>query len=345
MPRVAVIGGSGYTGGELVRILLAHPKVRLAAVASRRLAGRPLADSFPWLRGLTDLRFASPEDVLGDRKLDLVFTALGHGESAEAAAAVLASGKKVVDLSADFRFRDRRLYAKWYKLKHPRPDLLRGAVYGLPELNRKAIARADLVANPGCYATASILGLLPLAARGLLRDAGIIIDAKSGVSGAGRTPREDTVFGECHEGFRAYAVARHRHQPEISAVLGEAAGRKAVPVLFVPHLLPANRGILATIYLDRRLPADEARKLYARHYRKETFVAVNPAGSLPGIQDVKGANLCRLGIEEDEAAGRLIVFSALDNLVKGASGQAVQNMNLMLGLPEETGLGQLALAP
>ncbi len=345
LKNVAVIGGSGYTGGELLRLLLAHPRVRLATVASRRLEGKPVSEAFPWLGGLTELAFTSPEGVIEDDKISLVFTALGHMESVPVVSALLGAGKKVVDLSADFRFRDAALYDRWYNQAHPEPALLDRAVYGLPELHRAAIAATSLCANPGCYATASILGLLPLAAKGLLPKKGsVIIDAKSGVSGAGRTPRDHIVFPECNEGLRAYAVANHRHQPEIEAALGEAAGT-AVPILLVPHLIPANRGILATMYVPSATPVDEARQIYEDHYWEEPFVKVNPPGQLPGIQDVKGSNYCRIAVEEDRERGYLVIFSVIDNLVKGASGQAVQNMNIMLGLPEEAGLTQFALSP
>jgi N-acetyl-gamma-glutamyl-phosphate reductase len=344
MINVAVIGGSGYTGGELIRLLLEHPGVNLSAVASRRLESKPVSDAFPWLGGLTDLTFSSPEAVIRKKGISLVFTALGHMESVPIVSALLAADKKVVDLSADFRLKDAALYDIWYKQKHAEPDLLARAVYGLPERYRDAIRETGLVANPGCYATASILGLLPLAAKGLLPAAGVIIDAKSGVSGAGRVPKEDTVFPECHEGLRAYAVARHRHQPEIEAILGEAAG-SGISTLFVPHLVPANRGILATIYLDCSAAPGEVQRTYEDFYWKEPFVKVNPPGRVPGIQDVKGSNYCRIAVAGEPSGRRVIIFSVIDNLVKGAAGQAVQNMNIMLGLPEESGLTQLALSP
>jgi N-acetyl-gamma-glutamyl-phosphate reductase len=339
---VAVVGGSGYTGGELIRLLLTHPGVRLRHVASRRLAGTPLSHSFPWLDGVSDLSFCAPEDVLANTDLGLVFTAMGHMESIDMVDSLLRGGLRVVDLSADFRLKDASLYETWYGGIHGRPELLDAAVYGLPELNRRAIAASRLCANPGCYATAVALGLLPLASRGLLGGS-VVVDAKSGISGAGRVPKDGTVFPEVNEGHRAYAVARHRHLPEMEQTL-VAAGQGA-RILFVPHLLPANRGILASIYIPSAVGLAEARSIFREHYAGEPFVKVCPDGQVPGVQDVRGSNLCRIGIERDERSGHLIVFSTIDNLVKGASGQAVQNMNLMLGLPEEAGLFHLALAP
>jgi N-acetyl-gamma-glutamyl-phosphate reductase len=342
MPDVAILGGSGYTGGELIRILLSHPRVTLGAVSSRHLAGKPLAQTFPWLEGRTDLRFVTPDEVVGG-SADLVFTALGHMESVESVARLMDKGKKVVDLSADFRFAENAFYTRWYNQDHPRPDLLSRAVYGLPEHYRSRIAGSLLTANPGCYATACILSLLPLAARGILPP-GVVIDAKSGVSGAGRNPKDNTVFPECNEGLRPYAVARHRHQPEIEMVLGEA-GRKPAQVLFTPHLLPANRGILASVYLPLPAPFDQVVEIYRDHYRDEPFVKVKAPRAVPGVQDVRGSNYCHLGLVDDPSGKFLLVFSVIDNLVKGASGQAVQNMNLMLGLPETAGLGHFPLAP
>ncbi len=342
MIDVAVIGGSGYTGGELVRLLLTHPGVRLRHVASRRLAGTPLAASFPWLDGISDMAFATPEEVQADLDLGLVFTAMGHMESIEPVKALLRGGRRVIDLSADFRLRDASLYEKWYGGVHGRPELLDLAVYGLPELNRKRIALANLCANPGCYATAVVLGLLPLASRGLIGGT-VVVDAKSGVSGAGRVPKDGTVFPEVNEGHRPYAVGRHRHLPEMEQTLADAGG--PVHVLFVPHLLPVNRGILASIYVPAEIGLAEARAIYREHYSGEPFVKICPDGHVPDIQDVRGSNVCRIAVERDEHGGHLIVFSVIDNLVKGASGQAVQNMNIMLGMPEETGLLHLALAP
>jgi N-acetyl-gamma-glutamyl-phosphate reductase len=344
MKSVGIIGGSGYTGGELIRILSGHPGVRLAAVSSRRFESQPLSAAFPWLEGLSGLQFVSQEEILADQGIELIFSALGHAESVPAVAGALESGRKVVDLSADFRFKDAATYTAWYGTNHGRPDLLSRAVYGLPEAFREMIRNTDLCANPGCYAAAVILALLPLASGSNLGPGLITVDAKSGVSGAGRLPKDVTVFPECHEGLRAYSPAGHRHQPEMEAVLQEAAAAE-VRITFVPHLVPANRGILATIYMDRPAASAQIREIYQDFYREEPFVVLNEEGSLPGIQDVKGSNCCRIGLAEDRGRERLIIFSALDNLVKGASGQAVQNMNIMLGLPEESGLASLSVSP
>lgn len=339
--EVAVLGATGYAGCELVRLLCRHPGVEIAFVSSESHAGSSLDLVHPQFYNLFELELqplrlsAIPESV------ELVFCALPHGSSAGVVPGLLAAGKRVIDLSADFRLRDPELYEIWYSRTHPVPELLDKAIYGLPEINREAIAGAELVANPGCYPTAALLALAPLAAKGLADWDSVVIDAKSGVSGAGRTPRQPFHFPECTENVKAYRVADHQHTPEIEQCLSHLSGG-SVTVTFTPHLVPMARGIFSTVYLrlQRGCTADQLDQLYRDFYGGHPFVRVLPPSRLPETRLVRGGNYCDLGLRFDRRAGRLLVLSVIDNLVKGAAGQAVQNMNIMCGLPEETGLTQ-----
>jgi N-acetyl-gamma-glutamyl-phosphate reductase len=342
--RIGILGASGYTGAELLRLLAHHPAAEIRALTADRQAGKPLGAVFPHLagEGLPDLVTIAEVDWAG---LDVVFCGLPHGTTQEVIAG-LPRHLKVLDLSADFRLADTAVYAEWYGHEHRAPDLQREAVYGLTELHREAIRRARVVAVPGCYPTSAQLPLAPLVHAGLIDADDIIIDAKSGVSGAGRSLKEDSLFCEIAEGIHAYGVARHRHAPEIEQGLSEAAGRPVV-VNFTPHLMPMNRGILSTIYV-RLAPGatlGDLRAVLERAYEGEPFVRVLPEGALPSTRHVRATNLCLIGLAKDRVPNRAILVSAIDNLVKGASGQAIQDMNVMLGLPETAGLEARALFP
>ncbi|MBF0284238.1 MAG: N-acetyl-gamma-glutamyl-phosphate reductase [Magnetococcales bacterium] len=344
--RVGILGASGYTGGELARLLCRHPGVELGLITSERNAGKPLSAAFPHLRGVAEgLRFQklTAEAAQG---CDILFGALPHKVSMSVVPGLLAAGQRVIDLSADFRLKDAAVYADWYGLPHQAPDLLKEAVYGQPELNRAAIPGARLVANPGCYPTSVQLALAPFVRAGAVDERLIVVDSKSGVSGAGRSPSEGTQFAELSDGFRAYKVERHRHTPEMEQELSRLAGRP-LTIRFTPHLLPQVRGILSTCYLMPKEPRSAAqwRELMVEFYQGETFVRVLPAGELAGTAAVRGSNYCDLSVSLDPRTGWVVVLAALDNLVKGAAGQAVQNMNLLLGLPETAGLTQAPLFP
>jgi len=346
MIKAGIVGGTGYTGVELLRLLAQHPNVELKAITSRKEAGKAVAAIFPSLRGRVDLAFTEP----GAERLrgcDVVFFATPNGVAMNEARAILDAGARLVDLSADFRLRDIAEWERWYKVKHAAPELAGEAVYGLCELNRERIRGARLVANPGCYPTAVQLGLLPLAEAGVVDLDHLIADAKSGVSGAGRKAELELAFPEASDNFKAYNVPGHRHWPEIRQGLAQAAGRE-VGLVFTAHLTPMIRGIHATLYA-RIAKEIDFQALYEKRYAGEPFVDVMPAGSHPDTRSVRAANVCRLALHRPpEGAKRsdtLVVLSVIDNLVKGASGQAVQNMNLMFGLPEVTGLGQLPVVP
>jgi len=346
MIKAGIVGGTGYTGVELLRLLAQHPNVELKAITSRKEAGKAVSAIFPSLRGRVDMAFTEP-GAARLRGCDVVFFATPNGVAMNEARAILDAGARLVDLSADFRLRDIAEWERWYKVKHAAPELAGEAVYGLCELNRERIRGARLVANPGCYPTAVQLGLLPLAEAGVVDLDHLIADAKSGVSGAGRKAELELAFPEASDNFKAYNVPGHRHWPEIRQGLAQAAGRE-VGLVFTAHLTPMIRGIHATLYARIAKEVD-FQALYEKRYAGEPFVDVMPAGSHPDTRSVRAANVCRLALHRPpEGAKRsdtLVVLSVIDNLVKGASGQAVQNMNLMFGLPEVTGLGQLPVVP
>lgn len=339
MIRISVVGANGYTGLELMSILQNHPQASLVHVVSRSNAGTRVADMYPTLHAYGDLAFEALDTAAVAADSDVVFTALPHAASAEIGGQFYDLGCRVIDLSADYRYRDIDLYEKWYKVTHPRRDLAAVSVYGLPEINRDRIRGARLVGNPGCYTTCSILSLFPLLRRGLVRTEGIIIDAKSGTSGAGRKADIGYSFVEVNENFKAYAVTTHRHTSEIEEVLSQQAG-KPVLLSFTPHLLPIERGILATCYADlaEGVTAADVYEAYLDQYRDEPFVRVCPEGVLPEIKWAKHSNFFHVGFKVDARLRRVVAVGVLDNLIKGASGQAVENMNLMFGLDESAGL-------
>ena len=344
--KVAICGASGYAGAELLRILSGHPEVEVVSVTSEKSSGKSPVELFPHLQKYTHLSYEPllPEGLL--RKADFFFMALPHKASQPAVALLHKEGKKVVDLSADFRLRDAAVYEEWYKTPHNYKDVLKKAVYGLPELHRAKIKKTGLVANPGCYPTGAILGIYPALKNGLASPEGIVVDSKSGTSGAGRQSGQRFSFCEVNEAFQAYSVASHRHTPEIEQEIS-AVAKKPVTINFTPHLLPVNRGILSTIYMKaaRKTATEDALSVYEKIYRNEPFVKILGPAQLPDISAVRGTNRCDIGIRFDGRTGTLIVITAIDNLVKGAAGQAVHNMNLMMGYPEETGLTQLAVFP
>jgi N-acetyl-gamma-glutamyl-phosphate reductase len=346
MIRVAICGGSGYTGGELLRILSNHPAVTIMAVTSEKSAGKSVADLFPNLHKYSNLIYEPLRAGNILRKADLFFMALPHGESQEAVNLFFRHGKKVIDLSADYRLKNVKTYQEWYKVTHRFSGTLKEAVYGLPELYRKKIFSANLVANPGCYPTAAILGLYPAIKNKLIDVTSIVIDSKSGTSGAGR--KSDIAYSYCevNEGFKAYALTTHRHTPEIEQELSAIAG-KEIKVNFTPHLAPFNRGILTTIYtpLKKNMDTIKVLEIYREAYSHEPFTKVLEQGSLPDVKNVRGTNLCEIGLSVNTRTHTLIIVTAIDNLMKGASGQAVHNMNIMMGFEEETALDTLALFP
>ena len=347
MVKVGIVGGTGYTGVELLRLLAAHPGVELAMITSRSEAGMPVAEMFPNLRGHGDLEFTSP-DPATLASCDVVFFATPNGVAMQSVSALLEAGTKVIDLAADFRLKDPAVWKQWYDMDHACPELLDEAVYGLPEVNRDAIAQARLIANPGCYPTAVQLGLLPLLEKGLVDSGRLIADCKSGVSGAGRKAAVGTLLCEASESFKAYGVPGHRHWPEIRQGLNNAIDDE-VGLTFVPHLTPMLRGIHATLYATLLNANDatesELQALYEQRYASEPFVDILPAGSHPETRSVKGANTCRIAIHRPQGGDTVVVLSVIDNLVKGAAGQALQNMNIICGLPETAGLEGIALVP
>lgn len=345
MISIGIVGASGYTGVELARLLCNCPDVKLTVATSRQYKGKKLADVYPNLTGLVDIVCEDLQtEELADRA-DLFFTAVPHQTAMAIVPGLLQAGKKVVDLSADFRIHDAAVYEKWYQ-KHTAREYLGEAIYGLPELHRQQIAAARLVANPGCYPTSVILGLAPLLKAGVIDPETLVADSKSGASGAGRAAQTGTLFCEVTEGFKAYKVASHRHTPEIEQEISELC-QKQVVISFTPHLLPMSRGILSTIYakMNKSMTDDEIYWLYDSFYKEEPFVRLCPKGSFPATQFVRGSNFCDLGFKVDERTGRIVILAAIDNLVKGAAGQAIQNMNLMSGLPETKGLMAVPLFP
>lgn len=349
MISVGIVGGTGYTGVELLRLLLKHRDVQVRVLTSRTEAGKPVADMFPSLRGHTELAFSDLDiDVL--KQCDVVFFATPHGVAMEHAQALIEANTKVIDLAADFRLQNLAQFEKWYGMEHACPDILKNAVYGLSELNRERIQSAMVIGNPGCYPTTVQLGLAPVlkADKPLIKPESIIIDAKSGVSGAGRKASMGMIYSENADNFKAYGVAGHRHHPEIVEALETISGQKGgfEQIIFVPHLVPMIRGMLSTIYVDL---TDEGAQLdlqalYEAFYRDEAFVDVMPAGSSPETRSVRGANQLRIALYKPHSH-KLIILSAQDNLVKGAAGQAVQNMNIMFGFAEDEGLSGIGLLP
>ncbi len=342
MIKVGIVGGTGYTGVELLRLLAQHPEVEIAVITSRGETGTNVADMFPSLRGAIDLKFCKP-DAAALETCDLVFFATPNGIAMTQAAQLLAAGVRIIDLAADFRLRDVQVWEKWYGMPHAAPELLAEAVYGLPEVNRNAIRSARLVANPGCFPTATQLGLLPLVESGCVDLDHLIADTKSGVSGAGRKVETHILFSEAADNFKAYGVAGHRHLPEIRQGLAEAAKRN-VGLTFVPHLTPMIRGIHATIYA-RITREDDFQAMFENRYRDEPFVDVMPPNSHPETRSVRAANMCRIAVHRPQQGGMLVVLAVIDNLVKGAAGQAIQNMNIMFGVEECSGLTQLPVSP
>ena len=346
MLRVAIVGASGYTGGELGRLLLNHPEIEITVATSRQNDGVPLHRLYPHLTDRVDIVCRNLDGAQIVEQADFIFCAVPHKTAMDVVPTFLDAGKKVVDLSADFRLRDVNVYEQWYQ-PHSSAHLLEKAVYGLPELHRERIKNAQLTANPGCYPTSITLALAPLLKHRLIAPDSIVIDSKSGTSGAGRAPGVETLFCEVTDGFRAYKVGGvHRHVPEIEQNLGDIAGAP-VTVSFTPHLLPVSRGILSTIYADLAADADidTIHDYFKTMYADEPFIRVLAPGVQPATQYVRGSNYCDIGLATDARTGRVIVTSAIDNIVKGASGQAVQNMNLMCGFAEETGLQQAPLFP
>ncbi|MDI3547139.1 MAG: N-acetyl-gamma-glutamyl-phosphate reductase [Halanaerobiales bacterium] len=346
MLKVSIIGATGYTGIELLRFLIRHPQVEIKNLVSHSQAGRRITDIYPQFKGAGDFTLMDydPEVISGS---DLVFTALPHGISQQVVAEIYQLGIKVIDLSGDFRYRDISRYESWYELEHNYPELAREAVYGLVELKREEIKEAGLIANPGCYPTASLLGLIPLVKEEVVKRDSIIIDAKSGVSGAGKALKEPLLFNEVDESLKPYGVTSHRHTSEIEAVLEEfSPGGKEIKISFTPHLVPMKRGILATIYADLEvnISEEELINLYFKYYPAGGFVQVLP-GKIPQTKYVVGTNYCHLGIKVDSRTNRVIIISAIDNLGKGAAGQAIQNMNVIFGLPEDTGLKATGIFP
>ena len=342
MLKIGIVGGTGYTGVELLRLLADHPETRVEVITSRSNAGTPVADVFPNLRGKFDIKFSEP-DVDSYQNCDLVFFATPNGVAMGQAKALLDKGIKLIDLAADFRIQDIETWEKWYGEAHACPSLVEQAVYGLPELNRDAIKTASLVANPGCYPTSVILALLPLLKNGLIEPSSIIADCKSGISGAGRNANVATTYSELSESVKAYAVTGHRHLPEIRQIL-QSINNQA-ELVFVPHLMPMIRGLHATVYADANNTDTNIQQVFEKFYRDEPFVDVMPAGSHPETRSVKGANHCRIAVHYLDTSKKYVVLAVIDNLVKGAAGQAIQNMNLMFGLNETTGLNAPGMMP
>jgi len=344
MIDVGIVGGTGYTGVELLRLLAQHPEVTVRAITSRKDAGTRVVDMFPSLRRRYDaLSFVEP-DKAGLRECNLVFFATPHGVAMAQARELLGAGVKVIDLAADFRLKDPALFERWYKMPHACPDLLAESVYGLPEVNREKIRKARIVGNPGCYPTAVQLGFLPLVEAGVIDTRHMIADCKSGVSGAGRKAEVNLLFAEASDNFAAYGVKGHRHHPEIQQGL-EAVSKSPLSLVFTPHLTPAIRGIFATLYAPVVRNDVDLQALFEKRYAGEPFVDVMPAGSLPDTRSVRASNMLRIAVHRPAGTDLVVVLVVEDNLVKGAAGQAIQNMNLMFGLPESTGLEALPVVP
>jgi len=344
--KIGIIGGTGYTGVELLRLLLVHPNVDVVLITSRSEAGRAVSDLFPSLRGFTDLAFSKPE-ASSFNACDLVFSATPNGIAMKHARELVSNDVKLIDLAADFRIKDISVWEQWYGMTHACPELVETAVYGLPEVHREKIKEATVVANPGCYPTATTLGFLPLVENGLIDLADLVADTKSGVTGAGRAASVANLYSEVNDSFKAYAVAGHRHHPEISQNLSSVA-KEEVALTFVPHLTPMLRGIHATLYanlLDVSQPIEDIQSAFELRYKNEPFVDVMPLGSHPDTRSVKTSNTCRMALHKAGGSGKLVVLSVIDNLTKGAAGQAVQNMNIMYSFDETMGLSNPAVQP
>lgn len=342
MIRVGIVGGTGYTGVELLRLLVNHPHVEVAVITSRAEDGVQVSELYPSLRGHLDLAFSVP-DVEQLAELDAVFFATPHGVAQNMMPSLIERGVRVIDLSADFRLRDRVSWEHWYNQPHAAPELIDMAVYGLPEINRSAIKDAQLIACPGCYPTAIQLGFLPLLENDLVDPARLIASAASGASGAGRQAKVDNLLTEIGDSFKAYATTGHRHLPEIEQILGDV--RSGVELTFVPHLLPMIRGIHATLFSTLQKEGVDLQSLYEQRYKNEPFVDVMPMGSHPQTRTVKGSNMCRIALQQPQQRDTVVVMSVIDNLTKGSSGQAIQNLNIMFGFDETAGLNQVALLP
>ena len=344
MIRAGILGGTGYAGIETVRLLLRHPEVQITKIVSQSYAGKKIAEVYPNLMGVCDITCSSLDIDDIAKNCDVVFTALPHGASKEVIPALYEKNLKIIDLSGDFRYRDVKVYEKWYGQEHSDPELLQKAVYGLCELHRDEIPTTRLIGNPGCYTTCSIMGLAPLVKAGVVDNRSLIIDAKSGVTGAGRGLNLPNLFCECTETMKAYKVATHRHTSEIEQELSLLAGEEII-LSFTPHLAPMKRGILSTCYanLNHEYTAEALLQLYRDFYKNEKFVRIYPADSLPEVKHVAGSNYVGIGLTVDPRLNRVIVISCIDNLIKGAAGQAVQNMNLLFHLPEDTGLTEAGM--
>ena len=343
MINVGIVGGTGYTGIELIRLLLAHPQVEIVAITSRSEVGRPLSDLVPSFIGQSELVFQEPSlDVLNP--CDVIFFATPNGTAMKMAPALLSKGKRVIDLAADFRIEDASVWEHWYEEPHACPELLEEAVYGLPEINRLKIKKASLVANPGCYPTSVILGFLPLLEQQLVNPSHLIADTKSGVSGAGRAAKVGSLHAEVSENFKAYGISGHRHHPEISAILTSLLPAETAQLTFVPHLVPMNRGIHATLYAQSTNTSVDLTDIYKKRYANEEFVTVLEAGDHPETRAVRGTNKCMLSVNR-VSEDQIVVLSVIDNLVKGAAGQAIQNMNIMYDFDESLGIKAIGLLP
>lgn len=342
MIKVGIVGGTGYTGVELLRLLAQHPEAQLETITSRKEAGMAVSDMFPNLRGRVNLKFQDPVEA-PLHQCDVVFFATPNGVAMQQAKALVDAGVKVIDLAADFRIKDVPLWEKWYGMQHACPELVAEAVYALPEVDRTEIRNARVIANPGCYPTAVQLGFMPLIEAGVIELKGLVADCKSGVSGAGRKAEVTALFSEASDNFKAYGVAGHRHLPEIVQGLSRRAGTP-VGLTFVPHLTPLIRGIHATLYARLSKEVD-LQALYEQHYADEYFVDVLSPGSHPETRSVRSANFCRIAVHRPQGGDTVVILSVIDNLVKGAAGQAVQNMNILFGLPEATGLQQIPILP
>ena len=343
--RVGIVGATGYTGVELLRLVVQHPEVEVTVLTSQKYAGVPIDQVFPSLTGRLQIKCEELTIDHISQKTDFIFTAVPHKTAMETVPLFYQKGKRVVDLSADFRIKDPEVYERWYQ-KHTCVDLLSESVYGLPELHREEIKNAKIVGNPGCYPTGALIGLIPLTKEGMISYEHIVIDSKSGVSGAGRDVVLGSLFCEVNEGVKAYKIFDHRHLPEIEQELSQLAQKK-IMVTFVPHLIPMDRGILTTIYvnLNKKIKTEDALSIFQEYYRGEPFIRIYPKGKIPNTKDVRGSNYCDIGVIVNESDSRAVIVTAIDNLVKGASGEAVQNMNIMLGYPETMGLDVLPLFP